>query len=836
MQLPRLHHIAAAALLACATIGANAQVATGTMTTPRMYHQASALADGRILVTGGATSPSSSILASTEVYDQSTGTFSPLPPMLIARREHAAITLKDGRVLVAGGMTPDSTGSSSAEIFDPAAGQWTAATPMNTAYYRTMAHLLADGRVMVAARDTSGHHAEIFHPDTGTFHKSGDMVETTSGHGMVVLADGRVLKMGGYTWEGKYTRNAEIWDPATNQWTSTGPMSVERKDIQPVLLPDGKVLVAGGNGLTKLYSSEIYDPATGKFSPGSDLPFAIVPETSTVLGDGTIVFTDQATLNLQQYQPSSGAWNTAGFRPYGTGGASASRLPDGGMLLTGGASSEGASSYAAVLGQDCTGKPVTLDWNSDDVHPDGGNALFYVNGTPGCRIGATNMPDWLRLEPFSRLSFSEQGSTAVLFTAGSNMTGTTRSASFYLANELVTVTQAVSTVCPSVPSVTPAEIKINAMGGTGTAVVSAAATCPWEIGALPSFVTVTSATSGKGNGSFSYSATANTGDIARTGTGLVTAQGQSRGFVFTQDAPPRCPTAPTVNLSSSTFPAAGGTISATVKAAQYCQWTVTGLPSWAKLATAGSGTGNGSFTLTAGVNKGSFLSAISKVQSSGPTASFNLYQTANPCASWYITPTSVNAPGSGASGSFIIYAPSGCSWNLTGVPSWITISSALSGSGSRSINYTIAPNNTGTNRSTSLPLSGSGPTLLFKVAQDAVVPPECITTIVNGAPVEGFLKATSCPAGARGAASYTDRYSFSGMAGQVVEITMNSSSFNTYLYLRNPAGTVVKSDNDGAGGTDARLTFELPVSGSYTIEATSYGDHATGAYTLTLRQ
>src|SRR6185369_11286506 len=108
-----------------------------------------------------------------------------------------------------------------AEIYNPGTGRWTATGQMNTAFFRSMALQLPDGRVMVAARDDTGHHAEIYDPASGTFSKSGDMVEQTSWHGMVVLADGRVLKMGGYTAAG-YSRNAEIWDPSTNTWSATG--------------------------------------------------------------------------------------------------------------------------------------------------------------------------------------------------------------------------------------------------------------------------------------------------------------------------------------------------------------------------------------------------------------------------------------------------------------------------------------------------------------------------------------------------------------------------------------------------------------------------------------
>ncbi|KQV42939.1 hypothetical protein ASE26_03235 [Duganella sp. Root198D2] len=58
-----------------------------------MFHQASTLADGRILVTGGAGSLSAAPLASTEIYDPSTGIFMPMAPMLVAKREHAGLVL-----------------------------------------------------------------------------------------------------------------------------------------------------------------------------------------------------------------------------------------------------------------------------------------------------------------------------------------------------------------------------------------------------------------------------------------------------------------------------------------------------------------------------------------------------------------------------------------------------------------------------------------------------------------------------------------------------------------------------------------------------------------------
>ncbi|SFF63493.1 Kelch motif-containing protein [Duganella sp. CF458] len=835
MQQFRLRHIAAASLLACAGMGVQAQVTTGAMTTPRMFHQASTLADGRILVTGGTSSPSAAALASTEVYDPSTGSFMPMAPMLVAKREHAAVALKDGRVLAAGGMTSSSTGSSFAEIFDPATGKWTATAQMNTAYSRTMARLLPDGRVMVAARDTTGHHAEIFDPVKGSFSKSGNMVETTSGHGMVVLADGRVLKMGGYTWEGKFSRNAEIWDPATNEWSATGQMAAERQDIQPVLLPDGKVLVAGGRNSMQLDTSEIFDPATGEFSPGNVMPVAFSPDSSTVLGNGNIVFTDPIARHLLQYQPASASWSLAGPKRGPARESIATRLPDGSLLLAGGAEQNDATSYAAVLDQACAGQDLTLDVTSRKVYADGGSAGIVVSGPAGCRFEAANLPAWLASDPANTLSITDKGTSAVGLTAGANMSGAERTAVFYLANWRVELTQEASTSCPSMPYVSPYSIKVGYLGGTGTAYVTAPATCSWSIGGLPSFATVTSGAGGKGNGSFTWSVPTNSpNSTSRSGSGQVTALGQSSSFTITQDGPAQCPTTPKVSLSSSAFPAAGGTITATVNAAPSCPWNVGTLPPFARLTAGGAGTGNGVFSITASANPAAFRSGNGQLTGPGFTSSFYLSQSANPCVNWSVNPAVVNTPVGGATGSLTITAPASCSWRLAGLPSWLNLTSAGSGSGNGSISYSIAANS-GYARNAMLSMTGSGPTQSIRLNQEGVPPPAgCETPIDSGVPANGFLQASGCPAGARGASYYTDRYSFTGVAGKLATITMSSATFNAYLYLRDAGGNVLRSDDDGAGGTNSRISYTLPTSGTYTIEATSTAAYRSGAYVLSV--
>ncbi|MFZ4816436.1 MAG: PPC domain-containing protein [Phototrophicaceae bacterium] len=85
------------------------------------------------------------------------------------------------------------------------------------------------------------------------------------------------------------------------------------------------------------------------------------------------------------------------------------------------------------------------------------------------------------------------------------------------------------------------------------------------------------------------------------------------------------------------------------------------------------------------------------------------------------------------------------------------------------------------------------------------------------------------------------QYTFTGEADQQVTITQDSSDFDTYLQLLNADNEVLFEDDDGGelGTNSAIINFELPYSGEYTINASSYSmirnnSPLVGNFTVTL--
>jgi hypothetical protein len=269
------------------------------MNESRTYHTATLLDDGRVLVAGGHSGGSA--VASAELYDPKTGSWTPVGSMKGAREGHTAALLLDGRVLVAGGAVQSDSALAGAELFDVASETWTAAREMTEARFGHTATLLQDGTVLVAGGGTSGGigggrtpsaSAERFDPAGGSWTATGSMgVIRYGGQTATLLLDGKVLVAGGYgDIPDAVTDSAELYDPDSGTWTLTGTTIGAHANFTATLLPNGTVLVAGGGGGGgSLTSAELYQPSDGSWTAAAGMIEGRSTHTATLLGDGRVL-------------------------------------------------------------------------------------------------------------------------------------------------------------------------------------------------------------------------------------------------------------------------------------------------------------------------------------------------------------------------------------------------------------------------------------------------------------------------------------------------------------------------------------------------------------------
>jgi len=256
---------------------------------------ATRLQDGRVLIVGG--SPA-------EIYNPPTGTFSPAGNLNVARVAHTATLLGNGKVLIVGGL--DLGGQqhiAAAELYDPVANTFTLAGFLNAGRFSHSATLLQDGRALIAGGEQitspgfaiSLSSAELYDPATGAFSPTGNLTQPRGGLSFTqapLLNNGKVLIVGGET-----IQAAEIFDPATGAFSPTGSMSIARSALSATVLSNGQVLVAGGvitlpgggPGTTNVV--EIYDPVSGAFSPVASMIQARQQHTATLLPNGQVLVT-----------------------------------------------------------------------------------------------------------------------------------------------------------------------------------------------------------------------------------------------------------------------------------------------------------------------------------------------------------------------------------------------------------------------------------------------------------------------------------------------------------------------------------------------------------------
>jgi hypothetical protein len=279
---------------------------TGSMAVGRELHTATLLPDGTVLITGGVTP--SGPTSEAEIYDPSTGTFKAVGSMTLPRDSHTAtlVNVQAGIVLITGGEDAQRHSLASAEIYNPQTQTFTAVANLQTPRkFHTATCFESCQRVLIAGGDDNDpilgdsflRSAEIFdftkQPAVSSFTSQMEIARVL--HTATLLDNGNILLAGGDQGASPIANTAEVFSPTTLSFAPVrGTMSASRQEGHSAIPLNnglGAVLIAGGddgNGNTT-NTADIYIPLINSLSPANKMIDSRTNFTLLALPNGQIL-------------------------------------------------------------------------------------------------------------------------------------------------------------------------------------------------------------------------------------------------------------------------------------------------------------------------------------------------------------------------------------------------------------------------------------------------------------------------------------------------------------------------------------------------------------------
>lgn len=282
-------------------------------------------------------------------------------------------------------------------------GTWTATQSMPQAIWGTGSAVLRDGRVLVVGGATSGNSnaavskVELYDPKTGKWTSETKMLQARAYPMTALLPDGSVLVAGG-------SRNAlpldtaERYLPDSGTWVGAGRMHVPRTHGTATVLADGRVLLAGGGSkgspsFAATATAELYNSTTDTWTPAASMSVARTFHTASLLPGGAVLVTGGAsafygefgtvTSSAEIYDPAANVWHPANPMSIARYLDAAVVLHDGRVLVAGGwaltSNTDPSRASSEVY------NPTTNSWTSAGSMSDG-RARFRMTVLPDGRV------------------------------------------------------------------------------------------------------------------------------------------------------------------------------------------------------------------------------------------------------------------------------------------------------------------------------------------------------------------------------------------------------------------------------------------------------------------
>jgi hypothetical protein len=243
---------------------------------------------------------------------------------------------------------------------------WVHTGNLNIPRHSHTATLLPNGNVLAVGGFSNAFSsldsAELYDTAAGTWSVTGSLNSVRVFHTATLLQNGKVLVAGGFVFPTipaglpNFTpvpspfrlSSSELYDPATGTWSPTGSLAATHAEHTATLLPNGKVLIGGGTSddFSIVHNAELYDPAAGTWGPAASPNTFHFAHTATLLQNGNVLvaggradaqgdFDIPVPSRAELYDPVSSSWREVGTAII-IGGHTATLLPNAKVLVAGG--------------------------------------------------------------------------------------------------------------------------------------------------------------------------------------------------------------------------------------------------------------------------------------------------------------------------------------------------------------------------------------------------------------------------------------------------------------------------------------------------------------------